>query len=335
VTFSRSRIVSSGTSPTASPLAAFIARRVVRAFVLVLVVASAALLLVHLAPGDAFTDLFADPATAALERRRFGLDQPFFAQYTAWFGRLLTLDFGESVRFRRPVAELLVERVGPTLLLGFAALTLALGIGLPAGIFTGQGRPGLLARGIAAVSVLLLSMPPLVTALLFLLLASKTGWFPTGGMGAADGADPLAMLAMALRYVPLPALALAVPIAASLERLQSQAIAEALTNPCVAAARARGLSPTRVLWVHAWRLSLKPVLGVLGIVIGSVLSGSFVVEQVMSWPGLGNLMYEALTAQDLNLAAGCAAVGAAFLSLALLATDIALASSDPRISEPA
>jgi peptide/nickel transport system permease protein len=90
-----------------------------------------------------------------------------------------------------------------------------------------------------------------------------------------------------------------------------------------------------VIWVHAWRLSLKPVLGVLGIVIGSVLSGSFVVEFVMSWPGLGNLMFEALTAQDLHLAAGCAATGAALLSIGLLSADIALASADPASIESA
>lgn len=313
----------------------FIARRVARAFVLVVVVASSAMLLVHLAPGDAVTALGGDATEAAMNRHRLGLDRPFAEQYIDWLGRVMTLDFGDSVRFDRPVADLLAERVGYTLLLGFAALILALGMGLPAGVRTGQGRNDFISRTISAVSLLLLSTPPLVTALLFLLLASRTGWFPTGGVGMADADGPLEMLSAATRYLPLPAFALALPIAASLERLQSQAIAEALTSPCVAAARARGLSATRVVWVHAWRLSLKPVLGVLGIVIGSVLSGSFIIELVMSWPGLGNLMYEALTAQDLHLAAGCAAMGAALLSFGLLSTDIALAASDPRIVEAA
>lgn len=293
------------------------------------------MLLVHLAPGDAVSGFGVDPAVAAAERIRLGLDRPFLAQYTDWLGRLLTLDFGDSVRFQRPVAELLAERVGNTLLLGLAALTLAIGIGLPAGVVTGRGRTGVAPRAIGAVSVLLLSTPPLVTALLLLLLAASTGWFPTGGFDLAAGGSPLEMLGTALRYLPLPAFALALPIAASLEQLQSQAIAEALGQPCVAAARARGLSAARVTWIHAWRLSLEPVLGVLGIVIGSVLSGSFIVELVMSWPGLGSLMYDALLAQDLHLAAGCAAVGAALLSLGLVATDIALAAADPRSVEPA
>ncbi|MDQ3486931.1 MAG: ABC transporter permease [Acidobacteriota bacterium] len=318
-----------------SPFATFVARRLARACVLVIVVASAAVLLVHLAPGDAVTELGLDPARAAAERSRLGLDRSFVSQYTEWVGRLLTLDLGESVRFQRPVVELLVERVGYTLVLGVAALVLALGIGLPAGVLTGQRRGDLVSRGIAAISLLLLSTPPLVTALLFLLIASRTGWFPPGGLGVADGTGPLAALEMTVRYLPLPALALALPIAASLERLQSQAVAEALRDPCVIAAQARGLSASRVIWVHAWRLSLKPVLGVLGIVIGSVLSGSFVVELVMSWPGLGNLMFEALTAQDLHLAAGCAAMGAGLLSIGLLSTDIALASADPVTIESA
>jgi peptide/nickel transport system permease protein len=133
----------------------------------------------------------------------------------------------------------------------------------------------------------------------------------------------------------LPALALALPIAAALERLQSQAMAEALREPSVTAALARGISRRRAIWVHAFRLSLKPVLGVLGIVIGTVLSGSFVVEIVMTWPGLGDLMFQALVARDLYLAAGCAASGAVFLAAGLLAADLALAVVDPRTMDAA
>lgn len=305
-----------------APFATFMARRLARACVLVLTVASAAILIVHLAPGDALTGLGVDERFAAAERSRLGLDRSFASQYTDWFGRLLRLDLGQSVRFQRPVLDLLLERVGYTLLLGGAALILALGIGLPAGVWTGQRRGDLLSRAITAASLLLISTPPLVTVLLLLLMAHQTGWFPTGGFGG-------------LGHLPLPATALALPITAFLERVQSQAVVEAMRDPCVIAAQARGLPASRVIWVHAWRLSLKPVLGVLGIVVGSVLSGSFVVEFVMTWPGLGNLMFEALTAQDLHLAAGCAAVGAALLSIGLLSADIALASADPRTLESA
>ena len=128
--------------------------------------------------------------------------------------------------------------------------------------------------------------------------------------------------------------ALALPIAASLERLQSQAMHDALGEPSVRAALARGCSVRRVVWRHALRLSLKPVLAIYGVIVGSVLSGSFAVEIVTSWPGLGALMYEGLVSRDLYLVAGCAAAGSAFLALGILFSDIALALADPRVEEP-
>ena len=127
----------------------------------------------------------------------------------------------------------------------------------------------------------------------------------------------------------LPSLALALPIAASLERLQSRAMAEALADPSILAALARGIPRRRVVWRHAFRLSLKPVLAIYGIIVASALSGSFAVEIVMSWPGLGDLMYEAPKARDVFLVAGCAATGSFFLATGLLASDLALAAIDP------
>jgi peptide/nickel transport system permease protein len=170
---------------------------------------------------------------------------------------------------------------------------------------------------------MLLATPPLVTALVLLTLAALSGW-PAGGLGSVDGATDL------VRTLAVPALALGLPIAASLERLQSQAIGEALGNPSIAAARARGVSRRRATWVHALRLSAPPVLGVIGIVIGAVLSGSFVVEIVMSGPGIAELLVEALLSRDVTLAAGCASVAAAFLAIGIVASDIALALADPR-----
>lgn len=295
-------------------LTLFIVRRSLRAGLMVLAVSSAAMLLVHLAPGDAFSDFQLDPQTAAAERARLGLDRPFAQQYAAWLGRALVLDFGESTRFHRPVSGLLAERIGNTVQLGTAALLLAIGIGIPAGVLTASSRRRT-TWIIRAASLLLIATPPLVTALVLLLLESRTGWPPAG--------------------LPLAALALGLPIAAALEGVQSQAVGEALAEPCLTAARARGVSRARALWMHALPLSLKPVLGILGIVIGTVLSGSFVVEYVTGWPGIGTLMYDALVSRDLFLAAGCAAAGAVFLALGLLITDIALVFVDPRALEGA
>jgi peptide/nickel transport system permease protein len=318
-----------------SALIRFLLRRMARAAILVFAVSSAALLLVHLAPGDGLTTLGENPAVLKAERARLGLDRPFLEQYSGWLRRAVLLDFGESLRFRRPVAGLLGERVSNTLLLGCSALFLAIGIGLPAGVLTASAPRRWWARTVSALSLVLLSTPPLVTALVLLLIAARTGWLPTGGFRFASDAGLLEYAGAALHQVPLPALALALPIAAALERLQSQAMAEALREPSVTAALARGISRRRAIWVHAFRLSLKPVLGVLGIVIGTVLSGSFVVEIVMTWPGLGDLMFQALVARDLYLAAGCAASGAVFLAAGLLAADIALAVVDPRTMDAA
>ena len=131
----------------------------------------------------------------------------------------------------------------------------------------------------------------------------------------------------------LPALALALPLAASLERLQSQAVREAMEAPDLIAASARGLPRWRLIWVHAARQSLRPLLGVFGIVIGSLFSGSFIVEVVTAWPGLGRLTYDALRERDLYLVAGCALAGAVCLSAGQMAADALRGLADPRVRE--
>ena len=309
-----------------------VARSAARAIGLVLIAASAALILVHLAPGDAFTQFDLDPSVAAVERHRHGLDRPFVVQYGDWLARSARFDFGDSVRFRRPVSALLAERAWNTVLLGVTALLLALAAGVPAGVRTGSAPGHWTSRVITATSLLLVSVPPLVTSLLLLLIAARTGWAPAGGLGEGGG-GALWSLASTLEHLPLPALALALPVAASIERLQSRAMQDAVRDPSVIAARARGLSEERAVWNHAFRLSLAPVLGVLGIIIGGLLSGSFVVEVIMAWPGLGDLMFEALVARDGQLAAGCAAVGALFLGAGILVADVARFTMDPRVAD--
>ena len=306
----------------------YLFRRLALAALLVAVVSSAALLLVQASPGDHLSSFDIDPAAAAAERRRLGLDRPIAEQYVAWIDRALRLDFGESVRYRRPVNTLIGDRAGKTALLGAAALTLATLIGIPAGIVTGSRRNTL--TGLArAVSLLVVSVPSLVTSFALLLLAARTGWLPVGGFATAPDASWSTMG----RYLAVPALALALPIAASLERLQSQAMHDALRNPSIRAALARGCSRGRVIWRHAFRLALPAVLGIYGVIVGSVLGGSFAVEIVTAWPGLGSLMYEGLVSRDLFLVAGCAATGAFFLVLGTLAADVALAFADPRFED--
>jgi peptide/nickel transport system permease protein len=312
----------------------FVLRRAVYAVLLVLLAGSAALVLVRLAPpADAFGS---DPAVLAAERHRLGFDLPFNQQYVAWLTRVARLDLGESLHFRRPVTALIRERAGNTALLGLCALALATTIGIPLGVFTGTRDGGLVPAAVRSASIVLLSVPPLVMSLGMLLLAARTGWFPAGGLpDIPEDAGALTAIGLTLHHLFLPSFALGLPIAASLERLQSSSIRSALSSPCIVAALARGIPRRRVIWRHALRLSLGPVLAMYGVTIGAVLSGSFVVEVVLSWSGLGQLMFQALQARDLYLVAGCAATGSLCLAAGIFVSDLASAALDPRVEEAA
>lgn len=296
----------------------FILRRLAFAALLVAGVASASFALVHVAPGDFYTDFGpgSDPERARAERRAAGLDRPFLVQYASWLGRAARLDFGRSLKFQRPVTDLLGERTRNTALLGLAALALATSIGFPLGVFTGSRRGGLLAALVRAVSVALLAVPPLVAALALTALAARLGLLAAGGATLANAV--------------VPALALALPLAAVIERMESQAIAQAFGERYLRAALARGIPRRRLVWRHALRASLGPVAGVYGIIAGSLLSGSFIVEIVTDWPGLGLLMADGLRARDIFLVAGCAAAVSVLLAAAILVSDLVQAWAEPR-----
>ena len=176
-------------------------------------------------------------------------------------------------------------------------------------------------------------MPPFVGSLALVLLAVRTGWLPAGGMTSGDGSTGIDLAVDLLWHLPLPVLALALPLGATFERLQSQSLGEALAEPSVQAARARGVPERQIVRRHAWRLAVKPVAAVGGLAFGALLSGSFVVEMVTAWPGLGRLTYDALRHRDLDLVAGCAAAGTLLLAIGLLASDLVIAWSDPRVRD--
>ena len=313
----------------------YLLRRLGFAVLLVLTVSSASLLLTRLAPGDITSEqaLVLDSASRAKLRADLGLDRPLLIQYAAWLRGVVQLDFGRSLLYARPVNSLIGERALNTAVLASVALVLATLIGLPLGVYSGSRSRGFGRSLVRVVSVLALSVPPLIGSLALVFLAARTGWLPVGGMTSAiDSAPTWAQwLADLGRHLPIPVLALAVPLAAMLERLQSQAIEKSGREPFVAASRARGVGGGQALVRHAWPVSLRSVLGLYGVMIGSLFSGSFVVEVVTSWPGLGRLMYDALKARDLYLVAGCAASGALFLAAGTWIADALLAIADPRV----
>jgi peptide/nickel transport system permease protein len=313
---------------------AYLARRLLFAIFLVFAVSSSAMILARVAPGDYVTEALgpgAHPDSLAQARARYGLDRSVFAQYGDWLSHAVRFDFGRSMANDRPVAELIPERAANTALLATTALALATLVGIPLGIVSGSRSRGVLTSSIRALSIVLLSMPPLLTSLFLVFLAARTGWLPIGGMRSAGAPGGLTL--DLIRHLIVPATALALPLAAMFERLQSQAIAETIGQPFVLATLARGVPRPRVIWRDALKAALRPVASIYGLVVGTLLSGSFAVEIMTAWPGLGRLMLDALVARDVYLVAGCAAAGALFLAAGTLLSDALLAAVDPRAME--
>lgn len=312
----------------------YLLRRLALALALVVFVASAALIVAGMAPGDYATEslgAFTHADTVAAARARYGLDRPLLAQYADWLGHAVRFDFGTSLAYDRPVRDLVIERAGNTAVLALTALALATLLGLPLGVITGTKVRGVLPALVRAGSLLLLSLPPLLTSLVLVFVAARTGWLPVGGMQSI-GADGGGLFDRALHLV-VPVLALAMPLGAMMERVQADAIADAAHQPFVRAVISRGIPRRRVLWRHAFKAALRPIAAMYGVIVGTVLSGSFAVEIITAWPGLGRLMLDALRARDVYLVAGCAATGAAFLAAGTLVGDLALAYVDPRAEE--
>ena len=313
----------------------YLLRRLAFATFLVIAVSSASLVLARLAPGDFVTESVGTQAsrqTLEQQRARYGLNKSIGEQYRDWITAAARLDFGYSMQYGRPVSDLVPERAGNTAILALTALVFATAIGVPLGIVTGSRRSGVIPGAIRAASVVLLSMPPLLTSLFLVFVAARTGWLPIAGMHSAT-VPPGGALADLLRHLVVPAAAIGLPLAAMLERLQSQAMSEVIDQPFVLATRARGVPWSRVVWSGACKAALRPVAAIYGLVIGTLLSGSFAVEVITTWPGLGSLMLQALRARDVYLVAGCAGAGALFLAVGTLLSDLTLAIVDPRASE--
>ena len=316
-------------------MARYLLRRFGFALLLVFIVSSASLLLTRLAPGD--FAVTARPNASDEERKQLrhqlGLDRPLLVQYADWLGGAIRFDFGTSLLYRQPVSSLVRQRAMNTVVLATAALLLATLVGIPLGIYSGSRSAGAARQLIRVASIIGVSVPPLIGSLAMVLFAARTGWLPAGGMTSVGGSDltGMAWLADLASHIPIPAIALALPLAATLERLQSEEMSMAMREMFVRASLARGAAESQAILVHAWPVALRPVLGLYGVMIGSLFSGSFIVEIVTGWPGLGQLMYAALTARDLYLVAGCAATGAFFLAAGTFVADALLAIADPRV----
>lgn len=294
--------------------------------------------LIQLAPGDYLATLTMDPSISesALKdmRTQFGLDRPAWQQYGIYLKNvLLRRDFGYSFSRRQPVFTILGESLGNTLLLSLTAALLTWLLAIPLGTLAALRQHTWVDRLAAGVTFLGLSVPEVFLALLLMLLAYQTGWFPTNGMRSLNHAElsPVGRLLDVAHHLVLPAIVLAtVPLASRTRQMRANLL-DVLRADYVTTARAKGLPESRVIGHHALRNALNPLITLFGYTLGGLLSGSFLVENVMGWPGLGRVTVEALLNRDLYLILGAVLMASTILVFGNLVADLLLMATDPRI----
>ena len=315
----------------------YVARRLLHGILLVAAVSVAAFLFAKLAPGDYYSELQSDPriSPAAIDalREQAGLHRSWPAQYASWAASMMKGDFGYSLTYRGPVAPILWQRVRATLLLTGAATFVAWLLAVPLGVWNAAARgtwKDALARGAMAMLIL---MPDLLLAILLLLLAVQTGWFPAGGMMSAafQSLGPGGRAADLAWHLALPAAVLVLGMLPVLVRHVRSAMAAALDAPFGMAARAHGIPLGRRLFRHLLPAAASPLVSLFGISLGTLLSASLLVEVVMGWPGLGPLFLDALMARDAAVVLAVVMLSAALLVAGNLLADLLLYSLDPRI----
>ncbi|NJK63284.1 MAG: ABC transporter permease [Synechococcaceae cyanobacterium SM2_3_1] len=323
--------------PAASPLLFFILRRFLQAIPALLLISLLSFVLLKVAPGDFLDQLQLDPTVGqefiAQERTRLGLDKPIWQQYFIWLGNLLQGDFGRSYTYQIPALQLILSRVGATLLLAVSAFVLTWICALPLGILSALRQNTGLDRSLQLLSYTGQSIPSFVLAILLLILAQTTGWFPVGGMTSLNFASFSwgAKLVDLARHLILPTLALTITSFAGLQRITRGSFLDVMQQDYMQAARARGLPEWRLTLVHALRNAVNPLVTILGLEFAQLLSGSFIAEFFFSWPGLGKLILEAVRGYDVNVVMASLLMGAVMLIVGNLLADLMLQWMDPRI----
>jgi ABC-type dipeptide/oligopeptide/nickel transport system permease component len=279
-------------------------------------------LLVHIVPGDPVQQMLGEGTRAEdLQQLRhaLALDLPLHVQYAHYLAGLARGDLGKSFRFQTPVLGVVLERYPATLQLAFAGLLVCAAIGIPAGVLAAHRRGRAADRAVGFFTLLGLSVPNFALGpLLILFFSIFLGWLPVSGR-----AGFLSLI--------LPAITLGAALAAILTRMVRSSMMEELSSDYVRTARAKGLPEFAVLFRHAFRNALIPIITILGLQFGTLLAGTIVTESIFSWPGIGRLTVQAISARDYPLLQGCILVIAISYVLVNFATDIVYALVDPRI----
>jgi ABC-type dipeptide/oligopeptide/nickel transport system permease component len=291
------------------------------------VVVTIVFLLIHLVPGDPVVQMLGDGASASdVEglRHSLGLDKTISEQYQVYWRGVVHGDFGRSLRMHDSVTHLVLQRYPYTLALTVAGMLIATAIAIPAGIASARARNRWPDRTLGVASLFGLSFPNFALGpILIVVFSIVLGWFPVSGAGT--GARDF------LRHLVLPAVTLGLGMAAILTRMVRTSMLEELSQDYIRTARAKGVSERRVVYVHALRNALNPVLTVIGLQFGSLLAGAIVTETIFSWPGIGRLTLSAISNRDYALVQGCIlAIGLTYVAVNLL-TDSLYAFADPRL----
>ena len=316
----------------------YIARRLIQIVPLLLGISALTFLLLYLAPGDFLNTMAENPAISpeALEamRRNFGLDQPVHIQFMRYLGNLARGDFGQSFSRHQPVFAVLREGVLNTLLLAVAAALVTWGLAIPLGVWAAVRQHTWVDRVLSFGAFVWLSVPEVLSGLLLLLFAASTGWFPVGGMRSLDWdqLDAGGKLADLLHHLALPAIVVGlIPLAARMRQMRANLL-DVLRLDYVTTARAKGLAEDQVIFKHALRNAINPLITLFGYTLGALVSGSFVAEIIFAWPGLGRITLEAILTQDQYLVMGAVLMASTMLILGNLVADAQLAVADPRIA---
>lgn len=300
----------------------FLLRRVLLTIPVLIGVATLVFSLIHLVPGDpvyAMLGESASPQDVAALRSRLGLDRPLVVQYVGFMTDAATGNLGVSIRTNQPVTRMIAERLPATFELAIAAMMIAVAIAIPLGILAAVRSGTVVDLGASTLALVGISMPTFwLGPLLAIVFSVGLGWLPVSGRGTWAN-------------LVLPALTLGAPLAAVLARMTRASVLEELRELYVLAARARGVSRARAVLVHAFRNSLIPIVTVLGLQLGSVLTGAVITETIFAWPGVGRLLVQSISGRDYPAVQGCILLIASTYVSANLIVDVAYGVLDPRI----
>lgn len=321
----------------------YISRRVLAAIPLIFGIATVIFFILNLAPGDPvarYAGPSVPPEVLAQIRSNFGLDDPIHIRYLKWMGSLLTGDFGYSLAQNRPVSGLIAEILPNTLLLSGAALVLAFLGGIVLGVVQAVRQYSLTDQVLSVAALFFYSMPSFWLALMLILIFSLGArtwdwpiWFPASGMQSVDYAflSPVEKVIDVIRHLALPAGSLALVLTAGIARYMRGSMLEVVRQDYVRTARAKGLAESRVIFKHALRNALGPVITLFGLYLPVIFSGTVFVEAVFGWPGMGSLIVNAIGQRDYPVVMAATFIFGLLVVGGNLLADVLYGVVDPRI----